>query len=119
MNWVTAETQLAQDNGPGALRTASAGLSLARTLDSPRHLLKSQLIHAVSREAVGQDAGRELSTILQAAAERGIRTLVWPVGLVLGRRMDSAERAQAQTAVDFISSHLPPGQVAPPSLRLS
>ncbi|MCH9815137.1 MAG: hypothetical protein K0U64_01630 [Actinomycetia bacterium] len=119
VNWVTAETQLAHDNGPGALRTASAGVSLARTLDSPRHLLKSQLIHAVSCEAVGQDAGRELSIILQAADARGIRTLVWPVGLVLGGRMDSAERAQVQTAVDFIGSHLPPGLVAPPSLHLA
>jgi hypothetical protein len=108
-SWVAAEMDLASDRPTTALNWAETGLQVAEQLASPRHQLKTQLIHAVAGECAGGDRSAELQSVLATATEFRLDTLVWPAAAALGDRLADDYRGVVARALTHISAHRPNG----------
>lgn len=75
--WVRAETSLLAGDAAGAVRSSATATTLAEELGSPRHLLKSRLVHAVARAVAGGPDQDVLDMIADEAGAAGLLPLRW------------------------------------------
>jgi hypothetical protein len=75
--WVRAETSLLAGDADAAVGASATARRLATGLGSPRHLLKSRLVHAVARVAAGAPDPGELDAIADEAGATGLLPLRW------------------------------------------
>lgn len=81
LGWVRAELALLRGDAAAAVAPAGAALELATAGGSVRHVLKSRIIHAVTRAVAGADPGEVLAALdaaADAADRAGLLSLVWP-----------------------------------------
>lgn len=109
LGWVQTEIALLQGEWAHAEEYAEAALAQAAAAQSPRHVVKSQLILAVVRRRTRPEAGLALlRDVVATGAAMRLRPLVWPAVLVLGADATAAERLAGAAAVRHVSAHLPP-----------
>ena len=75
--WVRAETSLLTGDADGAVRASATARRLAVLLGSPRHVLKSRLVHAVARAVAGDPDPGELDAVAVEADAAGLLPLRW------------------------------------------
>jgi hypothetical protein len=75
--WVRAETSLLTGDADAAVGASATARALATGLGSPRHLLKSRLVHAVALAVAGDPVPGELEAIADEAGATGLLPLRW------------------------------------------
>jgi hypothetical protein len=91
MGWVRAELALVSGRAAEAVGPAAAALAGARVAGATRHVLKSRLVLAVARGAVGDgDVVGELDAVAARCAALGLMPLQWPCALAAADLLDEA-----------------------------
>lgn len=101
--WVRAEVALAAGNPAEAVPAARDAARVSREQGARRHSIKSDLVLAASLAATGEETYRHQATglvaeALASARRDGLRSLVWPAGL-LAADLLPAEAAEHRESV--------------------
>ncbi|MBY6538744.1 hypothetical protein HQ325_08685 [Rhodococcus sp. BP-349] len=77
--WVRAEVAMASGDARRALDAAEASVRAAQEFGSPRHLVKSRVVHAAARLVAGHraDAATAARSVRADAADAGLLPLAW------------------------------------------
>lgn len=85
LSWIRAELALSRDRPDAALRHAERGLAGARAVGAVRHQVKSELVALVARSCSGEAVYPALRELCDRTSEAEIRSLEWPITLLLAR----------------------------------
>lgn len=97
LQWVRAETALAQGRFDSATDHAETAAELSRKYTSVRHCVKSDLLVAAAHTASGRTAAavRDVQSVTSRAVEHGLLPLAWAssmLGVALGDEASSGAR---------------------------
>lgn len=103
--WVRAECALAEGRHEVAQHNALEAIAASRTYGSRRHLVKSQLIHAVI-----ESDNTQVIACAQVAADAQWRYLAWAATTYLGFELGGSWLQWSRTLAHAISERLNPEQ---------
>ncbi|TCK20392.1 hypothetical protein [Pseudonocardia endophytica] len=82
--WVRAETALLAGDAGAAVVASGTACTLAPSLGSVRHAVKSRLVHAVARSVAGEAVDGELDAVADDAGAAGLLPLRWAALVAAG-----------------------------------
>lgn len=88
LDWIRAELALSLDEPGRALDCAERAVAASAEAGATRHELKSQLVRVVARSCMGEppvESYRSLEELAERAISSRLRSLEWPIRLLLGQ----------------------------------